>query len=101
MTARRSDEHHGFTATAVMSLSDDPRSPVVGVGSANGSHDLICDSGWFCINVLADHQLTLADVVAGRRGLRGRERFAEGQWEFSLQGPPLLPDAQPDCRAID
>jgi flavin reductase (DIM6/NTAB) family NADH-FMN oxidoreductase RutF len=93
VTAGRGDQLHGFTATAVMSLSDDPPSLVVGVGSANSSHDLICDSGWFCVNVLADHQLMLADVFAGRGGLRGQERFAEGQWELSRQGPPMLTSA--------
>lgn len=103
VTTGRGTDQHGFTATAVMSLTDDPPSLVVGVGSTNGSHDLICESGWFCVNVLADHQLPLADVFAGRSGLKGRERFTEGEWETSPHGPPMLAGALANfvCRLTD
>jgi flavin reductase len=83
----------GFTATAVMSLSDSPPSLAVGVGAGSSTHGVIAESGWFCVNVLAANQRHLADIFAGRTGARGVERFAEGCWTSSLQGPAVLVDA--------
>jgi flavin reductase (DIM6/NTAB) family NADH-FMN oxidoreductase RutF len=90
VTTGRGDDRRGFTATAVMSLSDDPPSLAVGVGSTNGSHDMICESGWFCVNVLADHQVSLANVFAGRQGLGGSDRFSQGEWLAGRPEAPML-----------
>jgi flavin reductase len=83
----------GFTATAVMSLSDSPPSLAIGIGAGNSSHDAITEAGWLCVNVLASDHRSLADVFAGRTGLRGVDRFAHGSWEASPQGLPVLVDA--------
>src|SRR3546814_1818683 len=50
------DQRNGFTATAVMSLSDQPPSLVVGVGKLNRSHDQMRQTGKFSVNVLRSDQ---------------------------------------------
>src|SRR3546814_3427831 len=70
------DQRNGFTATAVMSLSDQPPSLVVGVGKLNRSHDQMRQTGKFSVNVLRSDQHYLADAFSGRLDMVGASRFS-------------------------
>lgn len=89
----RDDQRTGFTATAVMSLSDAPPCLAVGVGKNNRSHDLIRSSGRFSVNVLRSDQQDLADVFSGRAGISGESRFDFGHWGNSALDLPHLHSA--------
>lgn len=52
VTTGTGQTRNGFTATAVMSLSDKPPSLVVSVGRLNRSHDQILDAQKFAVNIL-------------------------------------------------
>src|SRR3546814_13419951 len=58
------DQRNGFTATAVMSLSDQPPSLVVGVGKLNRSPDQMRQTGKYSVNVLRSDQHYLADAFS-------------------------------------
>jgi flavin reductase (DIM6/NTAB) family NADH-FMN oxidoreductase RutF len=87
------NRRNGFTATAVMSLSDQPPSLVVGVGKQSHSHDQIRNSGKFSVNLLQSGQLAIADMFAGRSGISGAGRFASSNWVQGCGGSPILEDA--------
>lgn len=81
----------GFTATAVCSVSADPPTLLVCANRSNGSCQMIKDSGFFVVNVLALSDQHLADRFAGRLG--PDERFEKGNWIESEEGTPILTTA--------
>lgn len=93
----------GLTATAVASLSDHPPTILACVQLTAGAHDLIVTSGVFSVNVLSARQQAIAEVFAGRHGLKGAARFAHGSWTTLATGAPVLADALAvlDCRLVE
>jgi len=83
----------GMTATAVTSLSSEPPSLVVCINRSSSSYPGLGLGAAFTVNVLGAHQEELADRFAGRTGLTGAARFAEGRWVDSPRGAPLLLDS--------
>jgi flavin reductase len=90
----------GLTATGVCSLSVNPASIVVCVNSAAEAHDFIVEEKYFAVNVLEADQVDLAEIFAGKDGLRGVARFAHGNWRTGSAGSPILVGAAAafDCR---
>lgn len=80
----------GFTASAVMSLSDDPPSLVVAVGRLNRAHDAMLSLGRFTVNVLSQSQRLLADRFAGRETLFDEARFQGDDWQEGEHEAPTL-----------
>ncbi|WP_406451871.1 flavin reductase family protein [Streptomyces sp. NBC_00876] len=80
----------GFTATSVVSLSLDPPLVLVCVGRTNSSHRAFVRGRGFAVNVLAAHHPSLAARFA--REPAGT-RFEDGDFAFSPEGFPVLPDA--------
>jgi flavin reductase len=83
----------GLTATAVCSLSDEPPTLLVCVNRTASAHDVISVNGSFSVNLLADDQADVAGRFAGRSGVKGEARFADGVWATLATGAPTLLDA--------
>jgi flavin reductase len=83
----------GLTATAVCSLSDSPPMLLVCVNGNASAHPVIQRTGRFVVNILADSHLDLAGRFAGRDGVDGEGRFADGPWLQSESGASVLTTA--------
>jgi len=90
----------GLTASAVCPLTDLPPTVLVCVNQAASAHDLIIESGYFSINVLAADQSEIARVFSGMAGLRGERRFETADWSTGISGAPILASAvcRLECR---
>ena len=80
----------GMTATAVCSYSAEPPSLLVCLNRGASIFAALKPGARFSINVLSAGQGELADVFAGRTGLKGAERFREARWEKTPAGAPAL-----------
>lgn len=83
----------GLTATAVSSLSADPPMLLACVKRSASSAPILKQNGVFVVNTLAASHRELADLFAGRTGVRGAERFDGHEWIKGETGSPILPDA--------
>ncbi|MEX6725493.1 flavin reductase family protein [Parapedomonas caeni] len=102
ITADHAGARAGLTATAVCSVCAEPPRLLVGINRAGRSYALVRDAGAFCVNVLAEDGLALAQRFAMPvEGLD--ERFATGGWEAGVTGSPVLPGALAafECRVHD
>ena len=101
ISARGAGRRHGITATAVTSLSMDPPSLLVCVNRSGSLHDLLSESGRFCVNLLRSEQQALSDAFAGK--LPSEDRFLHGAWKEDGEGLPFLADGQASifCRRRD
>ena len=92
---------HGFTASAVCSVTDDPPTLLVCVNRDNEGHDLLRDNGVLCINTLTPAQHELSPIFAGLTENDSVERrFDSGLWTRLETGCPVLDGAAVsfDCR---
>lgn len=89
---------HGFTATAVCSVSDAPPSLLVCVNHQASAYAALVEHGVLAVNVLAADQLEVARAFSGRTP--HHERFAAGCWQPGPHGMPLLEGAAAafECR---
>lgn len=93
----------GFTATAVCSVTDQPAMLLVCLNRRSQSAPVLAQNGVFCVNTLAASQSQIADVFAGRTGMRLEEKFAHGEWLTLKTGSPVLNSAVIafDCRTVE
>lgn len=98
VTTRHGDQIHGLTATSFTSLAMNPPSVLVCVHRNAKSHDLIEQSGIFCVNILAPEGKAISDRFAGR--MPAEERFNGIEHRTEITGAPVLLDALAfmDCR---
>ena len=93
-------ENRGFTASAVSSLSLEPRMLLVCVSEYSTSLDIIKEAGVFVVNVLASTQQEIAQQFATRAG----DRFAGLRWRpGSETGAPIIDGslAYAECKLVD
>lgn len=83
----------GFTATSVVSLSVDPPVLLVSLNRSSTSWPLVQSSGRFVVNLLSPAHQDIADTFAGRRGLKGHERYVDPRWRQLPNRVPRLTDA--------
>jgi flavin reductase (DIM6/NTAB) family NADH-FMN oxidoreductase RutF len=83
----------GLTATSVSSLSAEPPALIVCVNRSASLYARLGSGDLFGVNVLAAHHTEIADRFAGRGGVTGAARFAEGRWIETPDGVSLLADA--------
>lgn len=85
----------GFTATSFTAVSDAPPTVLVCLNRQSRFGPVLERNGAFCVNTLAAGAASeaIADVFAGRAGLRGEERFAGGPWRAGPLGLPMLEGA--------
>ncbi|AHI24073.1 flavin reductase [Komagataeibacter xylinus] len=90
---------HGFTASAVCSVSDTPPTLLVCINRTTSAHPHILEHGVLAINVLHEGQHGLSNIFSSRSRSMA-ERFAAGKWHAGLTGAPVLDDALVsfDCR---
>jgi flavin reductase len=79
VTTAHAGKRHGFAATSVTALSDEPPSLLVCIHRATSGHDPLHGSGRFCINVLAHDQDAIALAFSDKT--RRHERFIDGHWQ--------------------
>ncbi len=91
---------HGFTASAVTSVSDDPPTLLVCQNRASDANPAFKLNGVLCVNTLAAAQEHLSPVFAGMTDCDMNGRFAAGAWATLVTGAPVLQDALVsfDCR---
>mgnify|MGYP005837645101 CR=1 FL=1 len=93
VTTRWRGDALGLTATAVCSVSADPPHLLACINRDAEAHDAIRASGRFAVSLLAARHRELAERFAGRSGVNGPARFAEGRWVEGRLGVPVLADA--------
>lgn len=93
----------GFTATAVVSVSDSPATLLVCLNRGATSMPILRANGVFCVNTLRAGDEVIADTFAGRTKVARDRRFDAGQWSTLGTGSPALMSAVValDCRVIE
>lgn len=93
----------GFTATAVVSVSDSPPTLLVCLNRSATSMPILRDNGVFCVNTLRAGDELIADTFAGRTKVAREARFDTGQWSTLSTGSPALIGAVValDCRVTE
>ncbi|CAH2600206.1 flavin reductase [Rhodovastum atsumiense] len=91
---------HGFTASAVCSVTDDPPTLLVCQKRTSDSNAAFKRNGVLCVNTLADAHQDLSSVFAGLTECDMAGRFAAGAWGEAVTGAPVLQGALVvfDCR---
>ena len=69
---------HGFTASAVCSVTDTPPTLLVCMNTASRSYEYFVQNRVLAVNVLADHHAPLSAVFASK--LEAQARFEHGTW---------------------
>ncbi len=82
---------HGFTASAVCSVTDDPATLLVCMNRGSRSRDHFRLGGPVCVNVLATHQQAVSVAFATLDVMS--ERFETAVWLELETGAPVLQDA--------
>jgi flavin reductase (DIM6/NTAB) family NADH-FMN oxidoreductase RutF len=90
ITAGRDDDITGMTVTSVSSLSIDPPTLIVSINLMSSTWPLLQRYGFFGVNILTADQIDIAERFAGKGGLKGRDRFAGGEWVTRASSAPLL-----------
>jgi flavin reductase len=93
----------GFTATAVVSVSDVPPTLLMCLNRGATSMPVLRGNGVFCVNTLRAGDELIADTFAGRTKVAREARFDTGQWAPLSTGSPALMSAVVafDCRVIE
>jgi flavin reductase (DIM6/NTAB) family NADH-FMN oxidoreductase RutF len=93
----------GITASAVVSVSDDPPTMLFCINKNGRSAERFLGNGCYCVNTLASSDQWLADHFAGRSRMHPAERFTHGSWRAGVTGAPVLESALAvfDCRVIE
>jgi flavin reductase len=93
----------GATATAVCSVTDSPPTLLVCLNRRSQTNPVVFENGVFCVNTLGHGEVELANLFAGRTGVRGADRFAADGWSVMTTGSPVLAAATAafDCRLIE
>jgi flavin reductase len=91
---------HGFTASAVTSVTDDPPTLLVCQNRASDANLAFKTNGVLCVNTLAAAQEALSPVFAGMTDCDRNGRFAAAAWATLATGAPVLQGALVsfDCR---
>lgn len=104
LTSKSGDKINGQCIDALMQVTNAPPCIVIGVGNKSLTHDMICESGHFCVSVLDRHNPTCSDIVRrfGFQSGRDVDKFEDFDHEVNEQGIPFLPDAVAvfDCTVI-
>lgn len=91
---------HGFTASAVCSVTDSPPTLLVCLNRDSSVSPAFHANGVLCVNTLASEQRRLSELFGGRTP--AAERFAAADWAIAATGAPMLVGAVAsfDCRIV-
>lgn len=82
---------HGFTASAVCSVTDTPPTLLVCMNQTSRSHGHFIENKTLSVNVLGAHHESISNAFASK--LNSEERFKQGSWTRLATGAPILEDA--------
>ncbi|ALH96108.1 flavin reductase [Acinetobacter equi] len=91
VTTSSASGYHGFTASAVCSVTDTPPTLLVCMNKSSRSHVHFLESKILAVNVLAIQHEKISNVFASK--LDSIERFKYGKWTKLETGAPILNDA--------
>ena len=93
----------GFTATAIISVSDQPATLLVCLNRQSQVTPVLQQNRVLCVNTLGAGEAEIADIFAGRTGIFMEERFKHGRWTTLQTGSPVLASAVIafDCRIFE
>ncbi|WP_340151218.1 flavin reductase family protein [uncultured Sneathiella sp.] len=77
----------GMLATAVCSVSAAPPTLLVCINRNTSFYQSLCESGFFCVNVMSETQVELAKKFLG---VPGAERFGLCEWSTLTTGAPAI-----------
>lgn len=83
---------HGFTASAVCSVTDTPPTLLVCMKQSSRSHAHFVNNKVLCVNVLNAAHASLSNAFASSQ-LSSEQRFELGEWQRLQTGAPALTDA--------
>lgn len=83
---------HGFTASAVCSVTDTPPTLLVCMNQASRSHAHFIDNKILTVNVLAAEHEHISNAFASSK-FSSEQRFELGLWTELETGAPVLKDA--------
>jgi flavin reductase len=83
---------HGFTASAVCSVTDTPPTLLVCMNQASRSHAHFIDNKILTVNVLAAEHEHISNAFASSK-FSSEQRFELGPWTELETGAPVLKDA--------
>lgn len=101
ITTSGSDGNHGFTASAVCSVTDTPPTLLVCMNQSSALHKYFIKNKFLAVNVLKADQKNISKIFANPQ-IERDVRFSHAQWTTSKTGSPLLVDALVnfDCQII-
>ena len=101
ITTKGTSGAHGFTASAVCSVTDTPPTLLVCMNHASRSHAHFIDNKTLSVNVLGAQHEPISNIFASKLG--SEERFEQGTWTELVTGAPILEDALVnfDCEIED
>ncbi|UTO05890.1 flavin reductase [Moraxella sp. FZLJ2107] len=79
---------HGFTASAVCSVTDTPPTLLVCMNGNARSYEHFVKNQVLCVNTLAADQAELSNAFAS--AMSADERFAQAEWTTLATGAPVL-----------
>lgn len=82
---------HGFTASAVCSVTDTPPTLLVCMNTQSRSYDYFVANKVLAVNVLAGHHEALSNAFASQ--LDAEARFRHANWHTAVTGSPILENA--------
>lgn len=82
---------HGFTASAVCSVTDSPPTLLVCMNTTSRSHGHFMENKILSVNVLGAQHEHISNTFASK--LCSEERFQQGTWTKLVTGSPVLVDA--------
>lgn len=91
VTTKDTSGYHGFTASAVCSVTDTPPTLLVCMNHTSRSHGYFTDNKILSVNVLGAYHEAISNIFASK--LCSEERFEQGSWTELVTGAPILEDA--------
>jgi len=91
VTTKGTSGCHGFTASAVCSVTDTPPTLLVCMNHSARSHAHFMDNKILSVNVLSAQHEALSNAFASK--LESKARFEQGSWTQLKTGAPVLEDA--------
>ena len=83
---------HGFTASAVCSVTDTPPTLLVCMNQSSRSHTHFIENKILSVNVLGAQHEQISNAFASSK-LNSEDRFKLGAWSTLETGSPILDDA--------
>lgn len=91
ITTKGVSGRHGFTASAVCSVSDTPPTLLVCMNKASSSHPHFIENKILSVNVLGAEHQHISKVFSSK--MSPEERFEHGNWTALETGAPVLEDS--------